>query len=216
VNVRTGLAIIVFFLAVVSMAAVTDSQVRAIITPLDKVDASGIARLKALGPDVVAPLVRVYRKSSEDDRAVVAWILYSLGFKSADARAALLEDVKTQNQKLRLQVQWALGRVSDDNEVVDILYNIMRNDPNAVFRDKAACALAYDQIHLTEKQKTQLYAKLIDALSDEKPQVRAIAIQALSIHTGQTKGFNPNAPVEERRNAIVRWKAWLSEYRKNL
>ena len=104
----------------------------------------------------------------------------------------LLQDIHTQNEKLRLQVQWALGRVSDDTQVVDILAGIMRDDPNALFRDKAACALAYDQIHLTEKQKVQLYGKLIDALSDPKPQVRAIAIQALSIHTGQTKGFNPN------------------------
>ncbi|HSP33958.1 MAG TPA: HEAT repeat domain-containing protein [Thermoanaerobaculia bacterium] len=203
-------------LAILLVAAITQSHVRPLITPLDKVDNAGIQRLKALGPDVVPPLVAIYRDSNENDRAVVAWILYSLGFKSTEARAALLEDIHTKNEKLRLQVQWALGRVSDDTEVVDILYNIMRNDPNATFRDKAACALAYDQIHLTPKQKVLLYAKLIDALSDDKPQVRMIAITALRIHTGQTKGFEPGAPAEERTNAIGRWKAWLSEYQKNL
>src|SRR5207247_437736 len=116
----------------------------------------------------------------------------------------------------RLQVQWALGRVSDDTQIVDILYDIMRNDPNALFRDKAACALAYDQIHLTEKQKVMLYRKLIDALSDSKPQVRTIAIQALNIHTGQSKGFNPGGTDEERQNAIARWNLWLAEYERNL
>ena len=45
-------------------------------------------------------------------------------------------------------MQWALGRVSDDPDVVDVLLENMQNDPCPLFRDKAACALAYDQIHL--------------------------------------------------------------------
>ncbi len=213
---RKALWVAIFIVALPCVAAVTESQVRDAITPLDQVDAAAIARLKAMGPDVPSVLARIYSKSSEDDRAVIAWILYSIGEKSPDARAALLKDIDTKNQKLRLQVQWALGRVSDDTQIVDILAGIMRNDDNALFRDKAACALAYDQIHLTERQKVDLYSKLIDALSDDKQQVRAIAIQALSIHTGQTKGFNPNATVDERNNSISRWKLWLAEYEKNL
>ena len=197
--------------------AVTEREVRAAITPLDKVTADDIARLKARGPEVPALLARIYTStSSEDDRAVIAWILYTIGTKSPEARAALLRDIDTQNSKLRLEVQWALGRVSDDTEIVDILARIMRNDDNALFRDKAACALAYDQIHLTERQKVELYSKLIDALTDEKAQVRAIAIQALSIHTGQTKGYDPNASPETRALSIVRWRTWLAEYEKNL
>lgn len=198
------------------LAAVALADVRALITPLPDVREPQITKLKAMGPEVMPHLARLYAQSSEDDRAVIAWIMYSVGIRSPESRAALLKDVHTQNEKLRMQVQWALGRVSDDTEVVDVLYDIMRNDPNALFRDKAACALAYDQIHLTEKQKVLLYRKLIDALSDTKSQVRMIAIQALNIHTGQTKGFNPNAPEEQRRNSIERWKLWLSEYEKNL
>ena len=41
------------------------------------------------------------------------------------------------------------------------------NDSNALFRDKAACALAYDQIHLTDEQKVQLYEGLISGLSSK-------------------------------------------------
>ena len=210
---------IVVLLALAMLAAApppTESDVRAAITPLDKVDQSGIEHLKQMGPGILPHLAHIYAQSSDDDKAVVAWILYSVGWKSPDARTALLKDVHTQNQKLRLQVQWALGRVSDDTEVVDILAAIMMDDPNALFRDKAACALAYDQIHLTEKQKVRLYAKLIQGLSDEKPQVRAIALQALNIHTGQTKGFDPNASPEARALSIGRWKTWLTEYEKNL
>ena len=200
----------------VALTVMSEEKVLKAITPLSGMDAAGIARLKAMGPEVPSLLARIYSKSSEDDRAVIAWILYSIGEKSPEARAALLKDINTQNQKLRLQVQWALGRVSDDTQIVDILANIMRNDDNALFRDKAACALAYDQIHLTERQKVDLFTKLIEALSDDKPQVRAIAIQALSIHTGQTKGFHPNSPTDDRANSIARWKTWLAEYEKNL
>ena len=192
----------------------TEAAVRAALTPLDKID---IAAIKAMGPEVMPHLVRIYRSTEDEQaRATYAWVFYSLGWKSPEARAALLKDIDTQNPSLRLQVQWALGRVSDDTEVVDILARIMRNDSNPLFRDKAACALAYDQIHLSERQKVQLYGKLIDALKDEKPQVRAIAIQALQIHTGQNKGFNPNGTPDERIRAIAAWKRWLAEYEKNL
>jgi len=191
----------------------TEAVVRAALAPLDKIE---IDRLKVMGPAILPHLGHIYATSSEDDRAVIAWVFYSLGWKSPAAKAALLKDIHTQNQKLRLQVQWALGRVSDDDDVVDILAGIMRNDGNALFRDKAACALAYDQIHLSEKQKVKLYSRLIDGLSDQKPQVRTISIQALSIHTCQTKGFDPNGPAEDRANATARWMTWLAEYEKNL
>lgn len=192
----------------------TEATVRAALTPLDAID---INVLKSMGPAVLPHLVRIYRSTADENaRATYAWVFYSLGLKSPQARAALLQDIDTENQTLRLQVQWALGRVSDDTQVVDILANIMRNDANPLFRDKAACALAYDQIHLTEKQKVQLYGKLIDALKDPKPQVRAIAIQALKIHTGQDKGYSPNGNDEERSRSIAAWSRWLAEYEKNL
>ncbi|MGZ5476519.1 MAG: HEAT repeat domain-containing protein, partial [Thermoanaerobaculia bacterium] len=175
-----------------------------------------LERLRALGPGVLPALAAIYTKSTEDERAVIAQTFYNLGWKSPDAKAVLLRDIDTQNPTLRLQVQWALGRVSDDKDVVDRLATIMQNDPNPLFRDKAACALAYDQIHLSEKQKVKLYGKLIEGLSDSKRQVRMIAIKALEIHTGQTKGFDPNGTDEDRRNSITRWKLWLDTYEKNL
>jgi HEAT repeat protein len=192
----------------------TEGAVRAALTPPGGID---IGVLKAMGPAVLPHLVRIYRTTSDEQlRATYAWVFYSLGMKSPEARAALLRDIATPNQTLRVQVQWALGRVSDDTEVVDILAGIMRNDANPLFRDKAACALANDQIHLTERQKVRLFRQLIDGLKDAKPQVRGIAIQALRIQTGQDKGFQPDADEEERRRSIDRWTIWLSEYEKNL
>ena len=192
----------------------TEATVRAALTPLGQID---VNVLKGMGPAVLPHLVRIYKSTPDESaRATYAWVFYSLGWKSPEARAALLRDINTPNESLRLQVQWALGRVSDDTEVVNILADIMRNDANPKFRDKAACALAYDQIHLTEKQKVQLYGKLIEGLKDPKQQVRAIAIQALQIHTGQTKGFLPNDSPETRARAVEMWTKWLAEYEKNL
>ena len=172
--------------------------------------------LRALGPPVLATLVELYPESDEAQRARIASAFYFLGWKSDAAKRLLLADVHTSNEPLRLQVQWALGRVSDSPEVVQALLDNMMRDPNPLFRDKAACALANDQIHLSDVQKVRLFAGLIRALEDPKPQVRAIALLALQIHTGQTRGFAPQAPPAERERAVASWRTWLDEYRAQL
>ena len=173
-------------------------------------------QIQAMGPGALPALARLYEASPAKERATIAYVFYQLGRKSPEAKRALMADVHTQDQALRLQVQWALGRVSDDADVVDVLLENMQNDPVPLFRDKAACALASDQIHLAPAQKMRLFEGLVRALDDEKPQVRQIALQALQILTGQTKGFQPVAPPEARRRAVEEWKHWLAEYRTNL
>ncbi len=173
-------------------------------------------QIQAMGPGVLPSLARLYASSSESEKATIAWVFYQLGWKSPEAKRALMADVHTQDQRLRLQVQWALGRVSDDPDVVDVLLENMQRDPVPLFRDKAACALASDQIHLAPAQRLRLYEGLIHALDSETPQVRQIALQALQILTGQTKGFLPGAEPEARRRAVGEWKQWLAEYRSNL
>ena len=174
------------------------------------------AELKALGREVLLVMARLYESSDTAQRARVAEAFYSLGWKSAEAKRVLMKDVHTPDPQLRLQVQWALGRVSSDGDVVEVLLNNMQRDGNPLFRDKAACALASDQIHLTERQKVALFAGLIQALGDPKPDVRRIAMLALQIQTGQTKGFNPDGPIAERDAKIREWKVWLEEYKSNL
>jgi HEAT repeat protein len=158
-------------------------------------------------------LVRLYDSASEDaERARLADAFYQLGWKSEDARRSLMRDVHTSDPDLRISVQYALGRVSNDPAVVDALLENMQDDANPLFRDKGACALAYDQIQLTEAQKVRLFTGLIHALDDSKPQVRAIAIQALEIHTGQREGFAPNADPSARAVAVAQWQEWLRRY----
>lgn len=191
----------------------------AIAAPTDdpvgrEIAAGDATALAARGRSVLPQIVAAYRAAATpQEKATLAYLLYQLGWESPEAERALLADVHTQDPTLRVQVQWALGRVSADPEVVSILLGILRNDPNPLFRDKAACALAEDQIHLAPAQKVALFAGLIDALSDGEPQIRQIAIQALHILTGQIKGFRPAAPQEERGAAIDRWRKWLEDYK---
>jgi hypothetical protein len=99
---------------------------------------------------------------------------------------------------------------------VDTLLANMRSDPNPLFRDKAACALAYDQVHLSEQQKVRLFGGLIEALGDDKYDVRHIALLALQIHTGQTKGFDPGASPADRERKVKVWQTWLEQYKSGL
>ena len=177
------------------------------------VSQGNVAALKNLGPGVLRVMVQLYQTGNESDRARLAEAFYGLGWKSPEAKRVLSSDVHTSNPSLRIQVQYALGRVSSDADVVDVLLDNMQNDANPLFRDKAACALAYDQIHLTERQKVRLYDGLIQALGDPKLDVRSIAALALSIQTGQTKGFDANASPARRDASIREWRKWLDEYR---
>jgi HEAT repeat protein len=172
--------------------------------------------VQAMGQGALPELVSLYSRSSPPERATIAQVFYALGWKSEEAKRALMQDVRTSDQNLRLQVQWALGRVSDDPAVVDLLLDNMQNDPVPLFRDKAACALAYDQIHLAPAQKLRLFEGLVHALDDPKLQVREVAIQALSILTHQTKSFEPNGTAQARSAAVQAWRRWLVEYRANL
>ena len=218
-SIRYELATIVIVMALLlpgpsaraAAPADDERQIAALIYPQLDVEA-----LKKRGPAVLPVMARLYERSDEEHKTTLANAFYVLGWKSADAKRVLMQDAHTQNTALRLQVQWALGRVSNDKDVVDVLLANMRTDPNPLFRDKAACALAHDQIHLTEAQKVYLFGRLIQALRDPEPQVRDIASKALQIQTGQNKGYRADASPEEREAAVLQWERWLQEYRANM
>ena len=129
------------------------------------VSSYNINAIKSLGPDVMPILSDLYLVSDIKQKRVIANIFYQLKLESEEAKNALIQDVKTNDENLRISVQYALGRVSSNQEVVDALLDNMQHDNNAYFRDKAACALAYDQIHLTDLEKIRMYEGLIKGLS---------------------------------------------------
>lgn len=179
--------------------------------------AGNVDAIRRMGPRVLPQLAALYEETGDPrGRATIASVFYGLGWQSAAAKAALLRDIHTSDQTLRLQVQWALGRVSADPDVVEVLLENMRHDASPLFRDKAACALAYDQVHLSPQQKLRLFRGLVDALEDPNPQVRQISLQALQILTGQTKGFAAQADPGVRARAVLAWRTWLVDLEKEL
>lgn len=199
-QVSTVFAAMVFFTVACTQPQNTEtSTVREILASGD------LSPLKSLGDAALPEILGIYEGGNSQEKATAAQALYFLGIKSERARELLMQDVHTTDESLRLQVQWALGRVSNDDLVVRTLLENMRNDPNPLFRDKAACALASDQIHLTENQRLLLLRGLAQALDDEKEDVRNIARKALEIQTGQDKG-----------SRAADWTAWLDEYQEQL
>jgi hypothetical protein len=204
-----ALLLLVALPAVASARLIDASRLDTLVGDWDK-----FGEIEALGPDVLPALARLYEASPYPARRrTIADVFYRLGWESADAKRVMLPDLDTRDRDLRLAVQWALGRVSADDDVVPRLLEIMRADPSPIVRDKAGCALANDQTHLSAEQRVRLYEGLIASLDDPKPQVRSLALRVLRVHTGETQGFAPNATQAERTAKLQAWQIWLEEYR---
>ncbi len=183
----------------------------------DLVAAQDVEGLRRHGESVVPHLIALYRRGDQAERANLAWLFYHLGYRSEALREVLWNDLDSRHPDLRIWAQYAVGRVSDREEVVDRLFEIMRRDGEKfLFRDKAACGLAYDQIHLSDRQRARLFLLLVGALADPDPTTRRLAIQVLQVHTGQTKGYDADAPLAERQRSMEVWARWLNELRANL
>lgn len=180
-------------------------------------EANDLEGLRGVGPQAIPALVFLYETGDDALRTRLAHSFHELAWVSPELEKALMRDSHARSVDLRLAVLYALGRVSDDPQVVDTLLDMLQNDPNPLFRDKAACALAYDQVHLEQPQeKLRLYQGLVAALSNPQQQVQALAIQALSILTGETKGFHPAFPPEKQQRSIEMWERWIEETRASL
>lgn len=212
VRAPLALALLVALLAAAPALGASEARVDALAGDWDR-----FAELRAMGPEVLPVLARLYEGEPDPERRrTLANVLYRLGWESPEAKRALLRDLDTRHEGLRLAVQWALGRVSGDADVVPRLLDIMRRDPNPLFRDKAACALASDQIHLDRRERLPLLRGLVDSLESPVAQVRSIGIKALEIQTGQRKGFRARAPAAARSEAVARWREWLEDYERAL
>ena len=179
--------------------------------------ADDLEAIKAMGPSVMPRLARMYDASDQPRRQALAYVFYHLGWKSDEAKDALMGDVHTPNQALRLQVQWALGRVSDDVAVVDVLLENMQNDAQPLFRDKAACALANDQIHLAPAQKVRLFEGLHPRpRRSRSPTCGGSRSRPCRSRPGRPRALRFGRLAGRARPAVEAWRRWLAEYRSQL
>ncbi|HET9226953.1 MAG TPA: HEAT repeat domain-containing protein [Thermoanaerobaculia bacterium] len=207
------MSLLAVFLLLLSVPVFAEELSQQVTRLVEANDAEG---LRALGDEAVTAMVWLYELSEEPERTHIANLFSKMGVRSDLAERALLRDFLSPNLELRLAVQNALGRVSSNPMVVETLLYTLENDRNPLVRDKAASALAYDQIHLNEQEKVRIYEGLIEALSNPEAQIRAVSIQALSILTGQTKGFHALYPEDRRERSIAMWQHWLEERRTKL
>ncbi len=52
---------------------------------------------------------------------------------------------------------------------------------------------------------------LVERLEDEDPAVRFYAILALERLTGERRGYDYRAPIDRRRAAVLRWRAYVQQ-----
>lgn len=173
--------------------------------------------IRHFGYAAIPILTELYAEAeSNSQKAKIASVFWRLGWKSPAIEAALMDDLDSEDAGLKVQVQWGIAKSSSSDKVIKkLLYNL-ENDQSPFVRDKAACALASDFIHISATQRLMLLRGLVDGLDNDIHQVRASSIQALQIQTGQTKGFYANASAGQRAAAIKEWLDWLDEYQASL
>jgi len=178
-------------------------------TPLDDI--------QHFGYGAIAILTELYKESSSNsEKAKIASIFWRLGWKSQEIEETLMPDLDADDDYLKVQAQWGIAKSTVNSDVISKLLDNLENDPSPFVRDKAACALASDFIHISPAQKIQILRGLVEGLNSEITQVRASSILALKVRTGQTKGFVAGADIESRLQSIKTWGEWVDEYERSI
>lgn len=175
-----------------------------------------INEIRDFGYGAIPILTDLFTEANTDlEKARIAWVFWKLGWKSPEIEQALMPALDSKDVILKINAQWGIAKSAESDEVLEkLLYNL-EHDPSAVVRDKAACALASDFIHISGSQRITLLRGLVKGLSNDIEQVRNSSILALKIQTGQTKEFVASADISARANSIEAWNEWLNEYERN-
>lgn len=176
-----------------------------------------LEEIETFGYDAIPFLTELYAEADNNlDKSRIAWVFWRLGWKSTEIEQALLPDLDTSDANFKVWVQWGIAKSTQSDEVINKLLFNLENDPSPFVRDKAACALASDFIHISPTQRITILRGLVDGLSNETQQIRGSSIQALLVQTGQTKNYVATADVSSRAQAIDVWEEWVDEYERNL
>ncbi len=195
----------------------TQSRNKNAIDALLALDRIPVEDIEHFGYSAIPILTELYRESADTrKKSRIAHVFWRLGWQSTEIEDALMDDLDAKDPYLKVQVQWGIAKSTQSNKVIEKLLHNLENDPSPFVRDKAACALASDFVHISPEQRLNIISGLIGGLSNEIKQVRSSSILALKIHTGQTKGFVAADTLSNRNKSIERWNLWLTEYEQNL
>lgn len=176
-----------------------------------------VDEIESFGYGAIPILTELYSEAeSNSEKSRIAWVFWRLGWKSPEIEQAMAADLESNDANLKVWVQWGIAKSTQSSEVINKLVYNLENDPSPFVRDKAACALASDFIHISPSQRLIILKGLVAGLDNEILQVRKSSLQALQIQTGQSKGFVPTAEEAERAQSIAEWNQWLEEYEQSL
>lgn len=176
-----------------------------------------VHEIEHFGYGAIPILVELYSEAQTNlEKSRIAWVFWRLGWKSPEIEHAMAADLESDDANLKVWVQWGIAKSTQSSEVINKLVYNLENDPSPFVRDKAACALASDFIHISPSQRLIILKGLVAGLDNEILQVRKSSLQALQIQTGQSKGFVPNADEQARAESIAEWHKWLEEYEQSL
>ena len=165
----------------------------------------------------LALLVAVFILRKDLDRRFLAWkVAHGYGgwgrlFEIADRGPVMLPYIEPYLESDDLEVQWriltALKNMKDP--ACAPAFRRLARHADVVIRRNALHGLA----EIGDRTAIPL---LIEGLSEEDLGIRRICSEGLEKLTGETHGFDPRAPEEERAAAVERWKAWYGAHDERL
>ena len=161
-----------------------DMRVRAAAIEMN-VSARGLSR----GAATIDRLEPDARSGAQGPRANALWDIGLLGNRGLQPDRALeiiSSGIHDSNENIRYWAVESLAFLGTD-EVIEPLLEILRDDPSAMIRERAACGLAQSGM-LNEEQRWRAVPRLLDYSGDYSldPETRRWVFQALRDITGQT------------------------------
>ena len=158
---------------------------------------------KTAGIKDVTPLFTLLEDEIEPSvQYAVAVAVRDLGqpFNAAQAARAV-EDVAPAAAKPLIEF---LVKQKDAKYVDLLVENMSQADPSV----RVVSARGLGELGVKNKA---VYTALVSGLDDDDDRVQKASIDALKKLTGETRGFDMDTPIEERRQAAEAWKEWLRQ-----
>ncbi len=182
-----------------SLAAV-QSLVRALREGDECAQVCAATALVSVGVPVIAPLIDALQDPNVEVRRKVIWVLWRVGARQAVE--PLIACLRDEDRKVRGYAAWALGRLGDARAIQPLIAAL--DDDHEKVRWDAAIAL--------EKFGEQAIPALMEALADERLQVRVGAANALgwlmdarAIRSLAAALKDESAPVRQRAAFALGW-----------
>jgi len=192
-----------------------EDAIETLVTALRQ-DSSAEVRAAAvyhLGAWFDAPQARqaIIEALADEDKFVRGWALNVVAeHRYTEALPQAMELMKSDDEQVRFDAVRAIAMLKG-REAVEFLKGVVERDPSALVREAALRSAT-----VLEPPTARSAEVLMAGLEDEDPELRHLAAVLLRKGFLQRFGFDPAAPVEQRRKAVARWRQWYQQSRERL